>query len=232
MSRRAPSSRSTASMRVVTPAFGTRMSSESSDSRSRSTAARSRTSQTRPVIRDPCLRAASSSSTRSRERPTTTTLAPASSSAFAIARPMPLVPPVISAVLPSSGTVQVTSRPPVPERLQQVPGEQVELAQVSRHGMQEQVLDAGLQPGLDALLDLVDGPGEVDRLDVLPGSLVGDDPQHPLLLLGDRILPPRFLAQPEEVLVGHDEAPGGAGGALARELAVDVRQVEGDLVGR
>src|SRR5438445_988717 len=190
MSRRAASSRSTASIRVVSPACGTRLSSESGDSRSASSAARSLVSQTRPVIRDPCLRAACSSSTRSRERPTATTLAPASSSACAIARPMPLVPPVTSAVLPSSGTVHVTSRPPVPERVQQVPGEEVELAQISRHGVQEQVLDAGLQAGLDALLDLVDGPGEVDRLDVLPGPLVGDDPQHPLLLLGDRILPP------------------------------------------
>ena len=65
-------------------------------------------------------------------------------------------------------------------------GEKIELMQVGRHRVQKKLLDPGVDPLLDAALNVIDRPRQIDRLDVIPGPLVGDDGHHVSLLLLDR----------------------------------------------
>src|SRR5262249_11376591 len=118
------------------------------------------------------------------------------------------------------------------EGLEQVPGEEVQLSEVCRHRVQEHVLHAGLYSLLDPVLNLVDGPGEVDRLDVLPGPFVGDHTEHVMLLLGQSVVVPFLLGEPAEVLVRDDEPLARPRRALPLELRVDLREVERELVWR
>src|SRR5215208_1445785 len=73
----------------------------------------------------------------------------------------------------SSNTVRLRDR--VRERLEDVLREELELAKVGRHRVQQKVFDARVDARLDAPLNIVDRAGEVDRLDVVPRALVRDD---------------------------------------------------------
>src|SRR5260370_16347968 len=84
------------------------------------------------------------------------------------------------------------------------------------------MLTARVDPLLDATLDLVNRSGQINRLDVLPRPLVGDDRQHAGLLLRDHIAASGLLGQPDEVLVGNRETLRLARGALPRQLIADL----------
>src|SRR4030088_2445044 len=92
------------------------------------------------------------------------------------------------------------------EGLQEVPGEELQLAQVGRHRVQEDVLDPSIDPLLYSGLDLIYGSGQIDGFDVVPGTLVRNDRQHVPLLFRDRLVVVCPLAQPAEVLVTDGEA--------------------------
>src|SRR5450759_2390202 len=115
-----------------------------------------------------------------------------------MASPIPRVPPVTSAVSPWKlirYCLPVNSR----ERFEDVLGKEIELMQVGRHCVQEHLLDSGVDPLLYAALNVIDRPGQVDRLDVVPRPLVGDDGHHVALLLVDRRGIRSLLAEPAEI---------------------------------
>src|SRR4051812_22608836 len=88
----------------------------------------------------------------------------------------------------------------VAERGQDVLGHQLELVEIARQRVQHQLLDAGVLGVLDLLLDLVDDPGEVARVDVVPRPLLADALTEPPLLLGPHVVGASGLRQPGEVL--------------------------------
>src|SRR5438105_1659362 len=97
--------------------------------------------------------------------------------------------------------------------------------------MQNQVLDARIDPPLNLLLDLVDRPGEIDGLDVIPRAFVREHGGHEPLLLGNRLGSLALLAQPAEVFVGDGEVAVTARRSLTTELVIDVAEVLDDLLG-
>jgi hypothetical protein len=68
------------------------------------------------------------------------------------------------------------------------------------------VLHADVDPRLYPALDFLDRAGEVHGLDVLPRASVRHGLEHALLLFGYGVPAPGLLTQPDEVLVGDDEA--------------------------
>src|SRR5687767_9134763 len=96
----------------------------------------------------------------------------------------------------------------VRERLHNVLGELVELLQVRGQGVKHHVLDTHVDPGLDLPLDVLDRPHDVDRCQVVPGTLGTDHCAEAALLLGDHgITVPPFL-DPDEVLLRDGERLG------------------------
>src|ERR1700730_34222 len=77
-----------------------------------------------------------------------------------------------STVLPPISAFELRRPDRALERLEQVLSEEVELTKVGCHRVQEQVLDTDVDPLLNPSLDLVDGAGEVDSLDVIPRPFV------------------------------------------------------------
>src|SRR5215207_3957121 len=89
----------------------------------------------------------------------------------------------------------------VRERLHDVLGEQVELLQIWCQRVQHHVLDAHVDPFLDLPLDVVDRPRDIDRGQIIPGTLRTDHRAKAALLLSDHgvtIIP--FL-DPDEILL-------------------------------
>ena len=118
------------------------------------------------------------------------------------------------------------------KRREDVPREELELFRLGGHGVQDEVLDPDTDSLLNASLILIDGSGQEDRFDVVPGASVGDDPADRALLLGNHVRAAAALDDVAEVLVRDSEAALGPDRACCRGQSLSMSAKPLELLGR